>query len=302
MRRAGASKIRRRVGQGLDPRGPIATQRAAFARLLQLTEVGMPAHACRACSVGGVDGLELVPELSGVDAPRARARVIYVHGGGYSLGAPEVQRPLAARVATALGAKLWMPRYRLAPEHAYPAAIEDLCAVWRALDGRARGQTLLVGDSAGAGLVLALAQHLRARGLERPAALVLMSPWIDLSVSGASVETNAAHELLFSRAGLELMARRYAGATAPEDPRVSPLFGAFEGLPPMLIQAGGHEMLLDDARRAAVRAEQAGVEVELQIYEGQAHVFQATPMLEPAARAIAAIASWVEAKLPASSS
>ena len=294
MRRAGASKIRRRVGEGLDPQGPIATQRAAFARLLQLTEVGMPAHACRACSVGGIDGLELVPEHEESSRP-----VIYVHGGGYSLGAPEVQRPLAARVATALGTRLWMPRYRLAPEHAYPAAVEDLCAVWQALDASERGETLLVGDSAGAGLVLALAQHLRARGLERPAGLVLMSPWIDLSVSGASVETNAAHELLFSRPGLELMARRYAGASAPDHPGVSPLFAPFEELPPMLIQAGGHEMLLDDARRAALRAEQAGVEVELQVYEGQAHVFQATPMLEPAARAIAAIASWVEAKLPA---
>ena len=291
MRRSKPSKIRRRIGHGLDPDGPIELQREAFARLLELTSVGMPEHSCERVELGGVEALRLTPSL--VPDGGKGARLFYVHGGGYSLGSPETQRPLAARVAAAIGAPLEMPRYPLAPEHPYPAALEVLRRAWQGLEPEEQRSALMIGDSAGGGLALALAMDLRARGEPGPAGLVLMSPWVDLSVSGDSIERNAAHDLMFSRAGLELMAQRYVGGCEGADPRVSPLFGDFCGLPPTLIQAGAEEMLLDDAVRAAVQAELAGVQVELQVYPGQGHVFQATPMLEAGARALAAIAAWV---------
>src|SRR5690606_30873910 len=122
----------------------------------------------------------------------------------------------------------------------------------------------------------AAAMALRDGGDVPPSGLVLLSPWTDLTMSGDSVDALAEHEIMLRRPGLELMAGRYAGSLQREDPRVSPLFGRFDGLPRMLIQVGGLEVLLDDARRAAAAAEQAGVAVELQVHDGQAHVFQAT--------------------------
>jgi epsilon-lactone hydrolase len=290
MRRAGLASLRRMTGGGLELDRPIAEQRAAFARLLALTEVGMPEHACEAVSLGGVPCSKLTPP----DA-RADRLLIYVHGGGYSLGSPSTHRPLAARLARALGRPALLPAYRRAPEHRCPAAIDDVLAVWRALPGSVRGQAVLAGDSAGGGLALALTMLLRDAGEELPAGLVLLSPWTDLTISGESVDRLAEHEVMLQRPGLEWMAARYAGSLARDDARASPLFGRFEGLPPLLIQVGGNEVLLDDARRVAERAEQAGVAVTLQVWAQQLHVFQATPMLEAAASAITAIASWVGA-------
>lgn len=288
LRPASLAKLRRRTGGALALDRPVAQQREAFRDLLELTEIGMPEHVCTAVEYGGVDCLRVTPSERHTERP-----VLYVHGGGYSLGSPESTRPLAARIARRLGAELILPRYRLAPEHPCPAALDDVLAVWRAL---ARSQRwILAGDSAGGGLALAAAMCLRDAGGPLPAGLVLLSPWSDLTMSGASIDALAQHEVMLRRAGLELMAGRYAGALSREDPRVSPAFGSFEGLPPILIQVGGHEVLLDDARDVASKAERAGVAVELQIYPQQVHVFQATPMLEAAAEATQALARWVDA-------
>lgn len=298
MRRAGLSSIQRKTGGGLELDRPIAEQRAAFARLLELTSVGMPEHDCRALELAAIPCLKITPP----GLPRVLPRVLgddrlllFVHGGAYSLGSATTHRPLAARLARALASEVVLPDYRLAPEHPCPAAIEDTLAVWRALPRRVRAGAILAGDSAGGGLALALAMHLRDLGEVLPSALVLLSPWTDLTVSGESVDRLAEHEVMLARSGLELMAARYAGTLARDDPRVSPLFGRFEGLPRLLIQVGGHEVLLDDARRAAQRAAAAGVAVTLQIWDQQNHVFQATPMLETAGVAIAAIATWINA-------
>jgi monoterpene epsilon-lactone hydrolase len=288
MRPATRAKLRRRTGGELALDRPVAQQREAFRALLELTEIGMPEHACTTVELGGVDCLRITP--SELHAARP---IIYVHGGGYSLGSPESSRPLAARIARRLGAELILPRYRLAPEHPCPAALDDVLAVWRALEPSQRW--ILAGDSAGGGLALAAAMCLRDAGGALPAGLALLSPWSDLTMSGASIDALAHHEVMLRRAGLELMAGRYAGALPREDPRVSPAFGQFEGLPPMLIQVGGHEVLLDDARDVASKAARAGVAVELQIYPEQVHVFQATPMLETAAEATQALARWVSA-------
>jgi monoterpene epsilon-lactone hydrolase len=296
MRPADLGKLRRRTGGALGLDRPVEQQREAFRSLLELTEIGMPEHKCSSVEYGGVDCLRVTPgELHG-----ARP-VVFVHGGGYSLGSPESHRPLAARIARRLGAELILPRYRLAPEHPCPAALEDVLAVCIDLHARGAGlaalapsqQWILAGDSAGGGLALAAAMCLRDAGGPVPTGLVLLSPWSDLTMSGASIDALAQHEVMLRRPGLELMAGRYAGALSREDARVSPAFGRFDGLPPMLIQVGGHEVLLDDARDVADKAERAGVAVELQIYPGQVHVFQATPMLEAAATATQAIARWV---------
>lgn len=289
MRRAGLASIRRKTGGGLAIDRPIHEQRAAFARLLELTQVGMPEHQCESLRIGGLPCLQLTPREHSEDR-----LLVYVHGGGYSLGSAATHRPLAARLARALGCKALLPDYRLAPEHPCPAALDDTLAVWRALPQGVRARAILAGDSAGGGLALALAMRLRDAGEQLPSALVLLSPWTDLTISGESVDRLAEHEVMLARPGLEWMAARYAGALARDDVRVSPLFGSFEGLPRMLIQVGEYEVLLDDARRAAQRASDAGVATTLQIWERQVHVFQATPMLEAAAAAIADVRAWVD--------
>lgn len=297
MRRAGRDRIRRFAGEGLGLERPVGEQRAAFARLLELTEIGMPEHDCQLATLAAVPCLQLRPTPLPEPEPRDHDHhhlLLFIHGGGYSLGSAATHRPLAARLARALDRTALVPDYRLAPEHPCPAAIDDLLAVWRALPRAVQAQAVLAGDSAGGGLALALSMILRDAGEPLPAALVLLSPWTDLTVSGESVDRLAEHEVMLKRPGLEFMAARYAGALARDDFRVSPLFGRLEQLPPTLIQVGGHEALLDDARRLAQRATGAGVQTTLQIWERQAHVFQATPMLEAASAAIAAIRLWLD--------
>ena len=288
MRRAGLASIHRKTGGGLAIDRPIHEQRAAFARLLELTQVGMPEHDCASLRIAGLACLQLTPREHSDDR-----LLVYIHGGGYSLGSATTHQPLAARIARALGMRAMLPDYRLAPEHPCPAALEDILAVWRALPQRVRTRAILAGDSAGGGLALALSMLLRDADEPLPSALVLLSPWTDLTISGESVDRLAEHEVMLARPGLELMAARYAGPLARDDVRASPLFGRFQGLPRMLIQVGGHEVLLDDARRAAQRASEAGVPVTLQVWERQVHVFQATPMLEAASAAIAQIRAWL---------
>lgn len=293
MRRAGLASFRRKVGGGLAYDRPIPEQRAAFELLLELTRVGMPEHSCESLEQGGVACLKLTPTKTAAQ-PSDRL-LLFIHGGGYSLGSPQTHRPLAARLARTLGSVALLPDYRRAPEHPCPAGIDDALAVWRSLPESVRARAILAGDSAGGGLALALAMTLRDADEPLPAALVLLSPWTDLTNSGETIDTLAEHELMLSRAGLESMAAHYAGSLERVDFRVSPLFGELRGLPPMLIQVGAHEVLLDDARRLAARAEQAGVAVTLQVWDRQCHVFQATPLLEAAASAISEIGAWVGA-------
>ncbi len=297
-RRAGAAKLRRKLMGGLDLDRAVEDQREAFARLLALTEVGMPEHALDVVRIAGLDltTIEVAEhELQGSD--RVDWQILYLHGGGYSLGSPRTHRPLAARLARRCAARVRLPSFSLAPEHACPTALDELLRLWSALPEPERARTVLAGDSAGGGLALALTQLLCERGEPLPRALVLLSPWTDLTLSGASIERHAGEDLLLSRAGLELMAGRYAARLGAEDPRVSPLLGRFEGLPPTLIQVGGREVLLDDSLRVAERARAAGVELALQVWEEQGHVFQATPLLPAASEALDAVAAWLSEAL-----
>lgn len=201
------------------------------------------------------------------------ALVIIVHGGGFHAGSPRTHRRFAANFARATGRRMLIPDYRLAPEHPYPAAIDDVVAVYAGLlgQGMAAEEIVLCGDSAGGGLALSAALSLREVGAPLPAGIILMSPWLDLTLSGDSLKVADADP---SREALARSVDWYRGQADPADPFLSPLFAELAGLPPMLIQAGAADSLADDAVRLHERAQDAGVPSVLSIAPDMWHVFQ----------------------------
>jgi acetyl esterase/lipase len=206
--------------------------------------------------------------------------ILYLHGGGYVFGSPRMYRPITFALALAARAPVFAPDYRLAPEHPCPAAIDDALAAWEWLvaGGAEPSEIAVGGDSAGGGLALALLQALRDRGSAMPARLFLFSPWADLSASGDAIRENAEHDAMFTADSVKRGASRYAGVLPLDDPRVSPLFGGFSGLPPMLIYASADELLRDDAVRVAEKARKEGVIVDLRVEKGLIHVW---PLFKP---------------------
>ncbi len=218
--------------------------------------------------VGGVPGEWLAN--SGADGDRL---VIYLHGGGYCIGSPRSHRNIAARMARGLACPVWLPEYRLAPEHPFPAPLYDVLRMYRAL--LARGVTpdriVLAGDSAGGGLVLASCMLMRQLGLALPRALLCISPWVDLSLSGQSIDTLAAVDPLVDRQWIDWLASEYCQGEDRRHPLISPLHGQFHDLPPVLLQLGSDEMLRSEVELLHQRLLQAGVASELQIGEGMWH-------------------------------
>ena len=200
--------------------------------------------------------------------------LLYVHGGGFTVGSSHMLRDLLARLALASKARVLSVDYRLAPEHPWPAGLDDLRAAWRsALAEYAPKQIVLAGDSAGANLVLALLLELRDRGEVLPAGCVLFSPWVDLGCTATSFETNADVDIL-SRQPMLSDAAGYAGGGDPSRPSLSPLRAELAGLPPLYLQVGGAELLLDDAEAFTARARAAGVRATLDVFDDQVHDFQ----------------------------
>lgn len=200
--------------------------------------------------------------------------VLYLHGGAYVLGSPASHRALTSHLAVFADATVLVPEYRLAPEHPYPAALDDaLAAYLRLLEQFAPEHIAISGDSAGGGLALALAIALRDRGHPLPAALVLIAPWVDLSASGESMRTRAARDVMLRGAWSVTSAAMYRGTFAADDPLLSPLFADLRGLPPTLIQIGSEEILFSDAERLEQALKAAGVAVQRQVFEGLWHVF-----------------------------
>ncbi|HEX2440650.1 MAG TPA: alpha/beta hydrolase [Methylomirabilota bacterium] len=231
---------------------------------------------------------------------RTDAAVLYLHGGGYSIGSPRSHRHLAAAIARAAGTAALVPDYRLAPEHPFPAALDDALGAYQWLLGRgiAPGRIVVAGDSAGGGLTVALLLALRERALPRPAAGVCISPWVDLTCSGASYATKAAVDPIVTREGVGMMAQAYAGSGDPKAALLSPLYGDLHGLPPLLVQVGSDEVLLDDAVGLADRAKAAGVSVTLEEWPAMIHVWHwFLPMLAEAERAIGVIGGFVRARI-----
>jgi epsilon-lactone hydrolase len=202
--------------------------------------------------------------------------ILYFHGGGYVIGTPRTHAQLTSKLAALAGTNAISVDYRLAPENPYPAGLDDALAAYRALldSGVAPSKVALAGDSAGGGLALATLVAARDVGLPLPAAAVLFSPWTDLTLSGASHTSKADVELILTAGRLSEWAADYAGGTAPEHHLISPLFASLTGLPPLLLQVGSDEILLDDSTSLASRAAAADVEVSLEVTPHVPHVFQ----------------------------
>lgn len=242
--------------------------------------------------VGGVPGWWCRPAKA--DPGR---RLLYVHGGGYVLGSAAAFRNLASQIAARAKADTFLPDYRLAPEHPFPAAIEDVLAVYRGLMAQGGERIAIAGDSAGGGLILALLPILHAEGV-LPAGAAVMSPWTDLSLTGASLESRADADPIFTRSVLQALADSYARSQDRTDPRMSPLHAALDGLPPIRIDVGDDEVLLDDSARFAARAAEAGVDVSLSIWAGMPHVFQSSlGHLRAADQSLDAIGAFLSSRL-----
>ena len=226
--------------------------------------------------------------------------VLYLHGGGYVMGSRRSHRELASRIACEAAARVLVLEYRLAPEHPFPAALEDATAAYRWLrkQGIAAGSIAMAGDSAGGGLTLATLLALRDAGDALPACAVCLSPWTDLEGTGPSAQPGGADDPMIPVAALRDMGKLYAAGEL-RNPLAAPLYGAYKGLPPLLIQVGTREILLDDSTRVADKARAAGVPVRLEIEEGAPHVWQATPHLPEAADAVRRIGAFVRERIPA---
>ena len=213
--------------------------------------------------------------VPGADAGRV---LLYLHGGGYQIGSLRSHGELASRLGRAGGMRVLLPEYRLAPEHPFPAAVDDVLAVWRwlrSVQGLKASALAVAGDSAGGGLAVAMMTALRDSGEDLPAAAVLLSPWTDLSCSGASVTERVNEDPIFVPDTLRQLAAGYLAGADPRTPLASPLFARLDGLPPLLIQVGTAELLLSDAEELAKSAAAAGVDVTVQAGEGLPHVYPA---------------------------
>jgi monoterpene epsilon-lactone hydrolase len=222
--------------------------------------------------------------------------VVYFHGGGYRLASALAYRAFGSHLANVCHARVLLVDYRLAPENPYPAAVEDAVAAyrWVLASGVDPAQIVVAGDSAGGGLAAALLLALRERGLPFPAGGILSSPWADLTVTAATYSTKAASDALFSKASATEAAALYLGDGDPRDPLVSPVFGDWSGMPPLLIQVGDTEVLMDDAALLASVAGESGVEVSHHVYPDMPHVWQTSyPAYPEAVEAVEEMAAFI---------
>jgi epsilon-lactone hydrolase len=222
--------------------------------------------------------------------------VVYFHGGGYRLASALAYRAFGSHLAHVCKARVLLVDYRLAPEHPYPAAVEDAVAgyQWVLAGGVSPSQVVVAGDSAGGGLAAALLLALKDRGLPLPAGAILSSPWADLTVTAATYSINAGTDALFSKASATEAAGLYLGDHDARDPFVSPVFGDWSGMPPLLIQVGDTEVLLDDAARLASTAARSGVDVSHHVYPDMPHVWQTSyPAYPEAVEAVEEMAAFI---------
>ncbi len=227
--------------------------------------------------------------------------ILYLHGGAYVTGSIMTHKGLVARLARDAGTPALLLEYRLAPEHPFPAALDDAVATYRQLVADGKGPVAIAGDSAGGGLAVATAMKLRDLDIAQPCALALIAPWTDLALTNETWRSKAAVDPYFPNTdGISLDAARYAAATSLDHPLVSPHYGDMNGLPPMLIHVGDYETLLDDARMLAKKAGRAGGDVRIEVWPGMWHVWQiAGGWMPEADRSIFELAQFLRRRLDA---
>lgn len=284
-------------GAPLDLAGDPLEMRAVFRAML--TAAPVPADVRTEPAVlGGVPALRVWVDRATPTPPTAT--IVHFHGGCYAVGEPATSLNLVAALARRTGAEVLSVDYRLAPEHRYPAAVDDALAAYRALldAGGDPARIVVAGESAGAGLAMATLLSARSAGLPQPAAALLLSPWVDLTQSGRSLETKAGVDPSMSATALRVRAADYLGGADPRAEQASPAFADLRGLAPLLVQAGSHEVLLDDAVRLAARAAECDVDVTLDVVAGAPHVFQAfAAVLDEAAAALDRAAAFLRDRL-----
>lgn len=224
--------------------------------------------------------------------------IIYLHGGGYVAGDLSAYRNLVARLATAANARALLIDYRLAPEHVFPAALEDTLAVYKGLllQGFDPSGIILAGDGSGGGMAIAAAMALRDNKAPMPGAIIALSPWTDLALSGRTLIKNADKDKLLSIELLAYCAQHYLKGALPTSPLASPLYGNLAGLPPMLIHAGANEILRDDSTRIADKGHRAGVDVSVEVFDGMPHVFQLFEKIPEAEASLSRIGNFIKSR------
>jgi len=280
-----------RVTDVLDTRFSVQEQRTKLDEIAR-RGIRLPKGVtARTVMAGGVHAEWIEP----VEAASRKA-ILYLHGGGYCICSIDTHRGLAARLALASSTPVLLIAYRLAPEHPFPAALEDAQSayLWLLGQGISPKNIAISGDSAGGGLTLACAVNLRNAGNRLPGALVCISPWTDLTFSGETVQTLADVDPVL-KLGKAPDADYYTGAHDPADPLISPLFADLSGLPPLLIHVGTDEILLSDSTRLAEKARLAGVDVTIKIWKDMWHVFQVfAPYVPEAQQSIDLIGAFIK--------
>ena len=224
--------------------------------------------SCEEITLGGITSLRFIPRN-----PEPDSHILYLHGGGYMMGSPEIYRSPVGLISNMTNTVVTAVDYRLAPENPYPAGIEDCVTAYLALKDETGDTIAVAGDSAGGGATLATAVSLRDNHSLSPSCLYLISPWLDLTHSGESMKTKGGVDVMLAPDWIRTAADRYRGNEDASNPGISPLFADLKDLPPMLIQVGDEELLLSDSERLADLASKVGVKVEIEIAKGLWHVY-----------------------------
>jgi acetyl esterase/lipase len=278
----------------LDTTADVASVRAGFDAFASQVPVAADVLQ-KPIEIGGVGGIEVT--IAGNDTDHV---MLYFHSGVYVIGSAAATVPLVGDLVRRTGGRAITLEYRLAPEHPYPAAVDDARAGYAGLLGQGvdPGRIVLAGESAGGGLAVATLLAARDAGLPMPSCLYLLSPYADLTLSGESLLAKESLDPILTPAGLRVRAPEYVGGADAADPLISPIFGDLSGLPPLLIQVGSHEILLSDAVRLAARAATSDVAVTLEVTPGAPHVFQGFGgLLDEAAAALARASDFIKAQL-----
>jgi epsilon-lactone hydrolase len=261
-----------------QPRNPSASVAQMRAGMERVSERVARDVTCEGFRIGDLTAEWIIPPEAASDRV-----ILYLHGGGYVMGSIATHRATVARIARAAKARALAIEYRLAPEHQFPAAVDDSVAAYKWLLGQGYqpGKIVVAGDSAGGGLTLATLLAIRDGKLPMAAAGVAISPWADLEGTGDSHKTRAHRDPMVGAGNLGPMAKHYIGTQDPKHPLASPIHADYRGLPPLLIQVGDAETLLDDSNRVAAKAKAAGVKVELEVWDDMVHVWHAFAKILP---------------------